>query len=296
MERGNKIETPLRHFQSSNDIYTVDEVHPNWKRWSESRRTSMIRGELVVRLLAPRANVTGVRVLEIGCGDGGTSIAFARRNCTVFATDADPKRVNTVKAVLADFPDAAPLIHPMVVMGEELPFEDRSMDIVILQGVLEHTQLPQLVMDEVSRVLVPGGHAFLTVPNRFALFNLIADPHWGLPLIGFFNRPVVSFLITKILRREAIRPDFAELLSLPRMKAILRHASMTGVFVNREAAREMFRVPEAVVWTAFERRLVRLVASIKLDRVVVPCVPNGWNASNFFLIPTWYLIAEKSAS
>ena len=288
--------TELRHFENSDEAYTADRNHPNWKRWTESEQTAAIRGELVVRLLSPLAPLEGVRVLEIGCGYGGTALAFARRGCTVTATDADPKRIRAVQTFCAGDAESASRITSMVAMGEELPFENEAFAIVILQGVLEHTQLPQQVLSEVSRVLVPGGWTFLTVPNRFALFNLVADPHWGLPLIGIFDRKTVSFLITKILRREQLRPDFAELVSLCRMKLLLTRAGLHGRFLNKEAAAEMFIEPRTVTWTETERRFIRAVARLRLDRLVIRLASNGWGLSNFFLTPTWYIAAQKKIS
>jgi len=288
--------TYLRRFEHSEEVYTTDRNHPNWKRWTESEQTAAIRGELVVRLLSRLTALQGVRVLEIGGGYGGTALAFARRGCRVTATDADPKRIHAVQIFCAGDAESASRISTMVVMGEELPFENNTFDIVILQGVLEHTQLPQQVLHEVSRVLVQDGWTFLTVPNRFALFNLVADPHWGLPLMGIFNRRTVSFLITKILRREQWRPDFAELVSLSRMKLLLTSAGLRGRFLNKEAAAEMFTEPRTVTWTETERRIVHAVARLRLDRFVIRLTSNQWGLSNFFLTPTWYIAAQKKSS
>lgn len=52
-------------------------------------------------------------------------------------------------------------------------FADASFDLILLSEVIEHiaeTQLPALFA-EIRRVLVPGGHLLLTVPNRLQLRN-----------------------------------------------------------------------------------------------------------------------------
>ncbi|MCX6137329.1 MAG: class I SAM-dependent methyltransferase [Ignavibacteriales bacterium] len=288
--------TLLQTFEHSSEIYKPEENHPNWKRWTESEQTAVIRGELVVRLLTPLTDVHQARVLEIGCGYGGTALAFARRGCSVTATDADPRRINSVQSLCGEDTEAAARIQTMIVMGEELPFADNSFDIVVLQGVLEHTQLPQQVLKEASRVLDPGGWTFLTIPNRFSFFNLAADPHWGLPLIGIFNRSIVSFIITKLLRREKWRPDFAALISLTGMRRMMKRANLRTVFLNKEAAQEMFRDPRTVTWTAAERRTVRLLAHLRLDGPIVRWTSNRWSMSSFFLIPTWYMAGQKEIS
>lgn len=47
--------------------------------------------------------------------------------------------------------------------GEDLPFEDDSIDVAFCGGVLEHVKEPQQIVDEVLRVLKPGGEFYLEV-------------------------------------------------------------------------------------------------------------------------------------
>ena len=53
--------------------------------------------------------------------------------------------------------------------GELIPFRDRSMDIVLCTQVLEHVIRPEEIVDEIHRVLKPGGVAFISVPAVFPL-------------------------------------------------------------------------------------------------------------------------------
>ena len=49
--------------------------------------------------------------------------------------------------------------------GYELPFAADSFDVVLLVAVLEHTREPWRVLAEARRVLQPGGHVVMVVPN-----------------------------------------------------------------------------------------------------------------------------------
>lgn len=53
-----------------------------------------------------------------------------------------------------------------------LPFEDGTYDIVLSMQVLEHVTDPQKVVQEMARVLKPGGQLFLTTPQSSPLHNL----------------------------------------------------------------------------------------------------------------------------
>lgn len=55
-----------------------------------------------------------------------------------------------------------------------MPFEDNSFDSMMATEVLEHCPDPLLIVQEMKRVLKPGGVLFFTVPF---LWNLHEVPH-----------------------------------------------------------------------------------------------------------------------
>ena len=65
--------------------------------------------------------------------------------------------------------------------AQRFPWPDESVDVVICNQVLEHLKNIWLPMSEMHRVLRPGGHAVLSVPNLASLHNRI--------LLGFGRQP-----------------------------------------------------------------------------------------------------------
>ncbi|WP_161141525.1 class I SAM-dependent methyltransferase [Propylenella binzhouense] len=61
----------------------------------------------------------------------------------------------------ADGPSATALVHE-----DQLPLADSSLDWVYLVHALEMSQRPEVLMEEVRRVLAPGGRVVAVVPNR----------------------------------------------------------------------------------------------------------------------------------
>ncbi len=47
---------------------------------------------------------------------------------------------------------------------QKMPFQDKTVDYVVIDAVLEHVSAPQMVVDELFRILKPGGKVFITVP------------------------------------------------------------------------------------------------------------------------------------
>jgi SAM-dependent methyltransferase len=57
--------------------------------------------------------------------------------------------------------------------GEHLPFPDDHFDIVCSMGVLHHISNPQTTVDEIYRVLRPGGRLIVMLYHRYSWKNLV---------------------------------------------------------------------------------------------------------------------------
>ena len=77
-----------------------------------------------------------------------------------------------VRAVL-DLPGVASTpVARVYGVPEQLPFDSRSVDIMLLPHTLEFSDDPHQVLREVSRVLTPEGHAVILGFNPFSLWGL----------------------------------------------------------------------------------------------------------------------------
>jgi SAM-dependent methyltransferase len=94
----------------------------------------------------------GTRLLDVGCGRGAL-VAWAEQD--------------GLRAVGVEPFWPAPFASDRVVRAyaEELPFTDRSFDVVVSFSVLAHVRDPGVALREIARVLMPGGRAFVAVPE-----------------------------------------------------------------------------------------------------------------------------------
>jgi ubiquinone/menaquinone biosynthesis C-methylase UbiE len=105
----------------------------------------------------PLDGLAGKRVLEIGPGAGGHSALFARHGAEVSAVDITRARARATAAKFRLL--GADDCVAMQGDAESLPFDDGIFDIVYSNGVLHHTDSTEKAMEEVFRVLKPGGRA-----------------------------------------------------------------------------------------------------------------------------------------
>jgi ubiquinone/menaquinone biosynthesis C-methylase UbiE len=144
------------------------------------------RLEFIARLEAVAGRVSGRVVLDLGCGRQALwTRAYARRGAHVVALELDPARCREAVGRLAGAALAEGRVLGVVrADGERLPLETSSVAFVHCAQVLEHVRQPMAFLGELHRVLVPGGHAYLTAINRLAL----RDPHFGVLFVNYLPR------------------------------------------------------------------------------------------------------------
>lgn len=113
--------------------------------------------------------LTGMRVLEIGCGRGvGTEIIFERFDAReVHAFDLDPDMVRLASKRLARYP--ADRVRLFVGDAEKIDAPDESFDAVVDFGIIHHCPNWQRSVAEVRRVLKPGGKFLFEEVTKQAL-------------------------------------------------------------------------------------------------------------------------------
>lgn len=95
-------------------------------------------------------------VLELGCGVGLLARKLVDFGNVVTALDIS-------EAAIAQLP---PQVHGIVATLPEIPCPDGSFDVVVGTEILEHLDNDQACVEEVVRVLRPGGRAYFAVPNN----------------------------------------------------------------------------------------------------------------------------------
>lgn len=62
-------------------------------------------------------------------------------------------------------------------MGEALPFPDVSFDVVLCDNVIDHAERPEKIVEELARVLAPGGLLYFTVNVHHPIYALVSRAH-----------------------------------------------------------------------------------------------------------------------
>jgi SAM-dependent methyltransferase len=124
-----------------------------------------------VQAISPEA-----RVLEVGCGAHGLIFFFGAKD----GVGVDPLADHYRKL----FPEWQDRARTIAAPGEHLPFEDASFDLVLCDNVVDHAENPRRILEEIARVLAPGGMLYFEVNVHHGFYHAAATAHAGWRALG----------------------------------------------------------------------------------------------------------------
>ncbi len=120
------------------------------------------RRRLVRRLAQQYMRQRPLRMLDIGCGTGGTMQVMADLG-EIWGCDISQSALRMCRR--------RGLSHLVCCRAEQLAFADAGFDVVLSCDVLEHVKDDELALREMCRVLRPDGYAIITVPAHQWLWS-----------------------------------------------------------------------------------------------------------------------------
>lgn len=217
------------------------------------------KAEKVLAILRDYAggSLEGCVCLDVGCAGGGITRRLAGEFRRTIGVDLDWA---TLRAARRE--GRSPNLEYAVASGQQLPFADGAVEVVVCAQVYEHVSNPRALAGEIWRVLRPGGICFFSGPNRLALM----EEHYWLPLLSWLPRPL-AHLYMRAFRRG--RRYDAWPLFYWQVRALWRR------FTIHDYTLRLIREPGRF---ALEEKVGRLAwigrAPVWLLRLLTPLLPN----------------------
>ena len=106
---------------------------------------------------------SNAKILDFGTGVGWPAYWIEEREYSIIGVDASSKMIELANQAKEKFKDSK--IEFLCANGENLPFDDNTFDAVVMDRVLEFTENPEAVINELSRVLKQGGLLLAGITN-----------------------------------------------------------------------------------------------------------------------------------
>ena len=202
----------------------------------------------------------GKTVLDVGCGAAGKTLFYASRGVEKIYGIEILERYRDEANNLAHRLELSHLFEFVCADATELPFEDNSIDTVIMNDAFEHIPDPEKALKEAFRVLKPGGRVYINFPPYYHPFGAHLSDAIGLPWIHMFfsdktlievYRDAVSNLPDgqerldfRISKDERGKEYFSYInrLTIRRAKKIVKDLGLTPVYHNESPLRSYFKV------------------------------------------------------
>jgi len=144
--------------------------------------------------MEPAGDLAGKRVLDVGCGLGGKTVAYAEAGARVVGTDL--LEANALQSRTYALGEGR-AIEFFVADAAALPIRDGTFDTVVANDAMEHFSEPERALAEMGRALRPGGAVWV-----------FFTPHYsplGSHLYDYVYTPWCHLLFTRSQLRAAIR-------------------------------------------------------------------------------------------
>ena len=171
----------------------IDKQIEDWQNKIES-------GKKLAEFFIERVGkIRGKKILDIGFGSGGIAIAFSQAGAILSGVDIDPE--------LREISEKNAKAHKVsidfkIYNGSDLPFPENYFDYIVCSSVLEHTSFPEKLLNEMLRVLLPRGRAFLSLPNKYAPL----ETHTLACFVSYLPKKIADIYL-KLLGRSPLEDD-----------------------------------------------------------------------------------------
>lgn len=139
-------------------------AYRSWRASDLGRITDRIEEELILGLIGP---VEGKRILDVGCGDGVLCHRLVQGGAAVTGLDADPRMLAVARERVCGLEGNARFIEGD---ARKLPFADETFDAVVAITVLCFVVDAERAVNEMARVLRPGGRLVIGELGRHSLW------------------------------------------------------------------------------------------------------------------------------
>lgn len=156
---------------------------------------------------------SGDLLLDLGCGYGRHAYEAFRRGARIVACDMSTPELQQVRALfraMTEAGEAPPGGMADCVTGDatKLPYPDNTFDRIIASEVMEHIPDDVGALDELFRVLKPGGKLAVTIPAWFPekVCWAISDEYYAPKSVGGHVRIYTELEMRRKMRGAGLRP------------------------------------------------------------------------------------------
>lgn len=248
-------------------------------RYRYFREEAATTEKYFIPYLSEFIDVGDISVLEVGCGEGGNLLPFARRGCRVVGVDLSEQRVRQAESFFSRECASGTFVCDDVMHYRG---DGRLFDLIVCHDVVEHIHEKGKMLLALKRLLAPGGRLF------------VAFPAWQMPFGG--HQQIARSWVVSHLPFVHLLPELAFSLMLrlfgedaSKINELIgiRRTRCTVEMFEREAAYAGYTVCDRRLWLVNPHYEVKFgLRPIRLCRQLsaLPYIRNFMASSCFYVV------------
>ena len=245
---------------------TDEELARRLESYVEQERQYKEKVRFVLGEVARRGSAPNL-VLDLGSSAGGLSAALAQAGLEVQGIEPNPAGVDASRLRVERLGLTG--VEFQVGIGERMSYPANRFDLVVSMAVLEHVQDVHKVVQEVFRVLKPGGWAYFEVPNNMFPF----EGHYKMAWLPMMPKPLAKLYVSV----RGAYPNFLDHLHYMNRWIVMRHFRRAGFIQMKDVYADYLSGKAAgEPWADRSGRLAQMPWSARLLRRLCGSLPTAW--------------------
>ena len=244
-------------YNYSESIESVESMYHREVRIKKAKKTIAVITDYY-------GNISNLSLLDIGSSTGIMTNEYSKFFKKVIGIDLDYKAINFANKNFKN-ENLKFITSPI----EESNFGDSSFDVITCSHIYEHVPSYQVLMDNIFRMLKPGGICYFAAGNRYK----IIETHHRLPFLSYLPKKIAN----KYIRLFTNQSEYYEnLLSYRNLKKLVADFEIID----------------------YTLKIIRNPSEFFADEMLIERTPKYYLANilstlGYFLIPTYIWILRK---
>jgi 2-polyprenyl-3-methyl-5-hydroxy-6-metoxy-1,4-benzoquinol methylase len=194
-------------FENLNEIRRLPPPQSVWFRFA---MMTNLRGLQIAKQVTPHIPKNAQRYLDVGCGHGGSLVAFSKLGLDVLGIDINDQLIELSNSNCSDHG-----LKNCTLKGDFLDggFVESlgKFDVITVLAVIEHVADAVKTLKNAAGLLNPGGIMVLDIPNKDSLSFVARDPHYSLFGLTLLERHLAIQYYKSFFSEEYDVGEFYEL-------------------------------------------------------------------------------------
>ena len=169
-------------------------------------------------------NTRSLKLLDIGASTGIIDSYLADHLSQVIGIDIDQEAIDFAQSSFKKNN-----LEFRIGDAMNLDFQDHEFDIVVCTHIYEHVPDADNLMQEIYRVLKPGGFCYFAAGNRLS----IMEPHYKLPFLSILPRPIAHLYLKITQKGEHYHEKHLVLSNLKKLVSAFTIHDYTKKIINQ---------------------------------------------------------------